>query len=1028
MNITKLVLDNSRMAWVMIVLIVALGMMVYSNFPSREDPLVRISRAMIVTQFPGLPPEQVESLITKKIEEKLREVGEIEHINSTSQSGQSIISISAFEHEPDFDKVWDKVRRKLEDTKPLLPGGVQGPVMNDDYGDVAIVTAALTGDGWNMAELRHHARQVRDQLYAVDGIRRVSLYGVQEEKVYLEAQPSLVEAQGIDISAVVKAVQDQNRILPSGSILTERREISVETSGKLNSIDDLKSIQMSAADGEGILPLAEYLPVRRSFSEPPVELAYYNGEPAIVIAASMQPGRNILEIGPRLKSMLQQIDATLPVGMQLRLATFQPDVVDKGINNVKGSLYQTLLIVLGVVIFALGVSEGLIVGVTVPLTILSSLLVMYLMGIDLQFISLASLIIALGMLVDNGIVITENIHLRLHSGEARQRAAINACKELALPLLTSTLTTVLAFAPILMASGTSGEYTRSLAQVVSISLLISWVLSLTVVPLLAVRFIPDKVMEKPFILLPFYQRFLQWTLHKPKAFLGIIAGVFLSSLAVVALVPVEMFAVSSRSEVLVYLDLPAGYNTYQTEEASLTISDWLMDKQENPSVNYVTSYIGTGGPRFFLSITPSDPAPHRGFMIVEAKSADDAKQLLDKIRRFVAANVPQGRVRTELIARGTVPPGVVQLRFIGPDSETLFNIAREAESALASIPGAIHVNNNWENRTKRFRITIDEARARRAGVTFEAISHVLKGTFSGAEITQIRRGDTLIPVIMKVKSNDASLGSGANLLDAAKIYTSDDKNSYVLLSQVATLEAVPQFGSIVRRDMERTVTVGGKHIAWKAPQLQAAWDESIQNLYDNLPLGYRIELGGELEGFKDSAGTLFITMPLFIGLILCVLVSQFNSFRKTAIVVLSIPLAFSGGFFGLYLTGANFDFIGALGFLSLAGIIINNAIVLIDKITLEQGAGKAKNAAIADASMNRLRPILITTVTTILAIIPLMMMEETLFYSMASVIIFGLAIGTLMTLGAVPALCMLFLKESGEESAEKVADHILLPN
>lgn len=1022
MNITKIALDNGRMTWVLLVLVIFLGVSVYSDFPSREDPSIRINRSLIITQFPGLPPEQVENLISKKIEERLREIGEIEFINSTSTTGQSIVTISAYENLPDFDKIWDKVRRKLEDTKASLPQGVQGPFMNDDFGDVSIVTAALTGDGWAMDELREHARDIRDKIYTVDGIRRVSLYGVQDEKVYLEALPSLAETQSVDIASAMQAIKDQNSIIPSGRIFTAHREIAVETSGKLASIDDLRDVELNANQGEGILALKDYVSIRQSFSEPPSDLAFYNGKPAIVIAASMQQGRNILELGPRLKKVLISADVNLPVGMKLSLATFQPEVVGKSISDVKTSLYQTLAIVLLVVIISLGVVEGLIVGVTVPITILATLLVMFFMKIDLQFISLASLIIGLGMLVDNGIVITENIHLRLHQGAKRYDAAINACKELALPLLTSTLTTVLAFAPILIADGTTGEYTRSLAQVVSISLLISWLLSLTVVPLLAVHFISQKSKDKPFVILPLYQNFVSKVLRFPKAFLAMIAGVFVFSLFIVSLVPVEMFATSSRSEVLVYLDVPAGYNVHQTKNASQKLTHWLMDETKNPEVDYVSSYIGSGGPRFFLSISPSNPAPNRSFIIVNTNSASDAKKMVGKIKHFSAKNLPIARVKPQLIARGTVPPGVVQLRFSGPDADVLYQLALRAEHALAAIPGAIDVSNNWQNKTKRFRVDIDQAKVRRAGITYQSISNALNGVFTGAKVTEIRRGDTLIPVVVKLKPDELNVKEISNLLDNVKISTSSEKSEYVLLSQVATIKMIPQFGSIARRNLEKNITVGGRHSMMKAPELQATWDEQIQDIYNNLPEGYRIELGGELEGFEDSAGTLFLTLPLFFGLIFCLLVAQFSSFRKTGIVVLTIPLAFSGGFLGLYITGANFDFIGALGFLSLAGIIINNAIVLIDKITAEQNAGLEKVNAILTASLNRLRPILITTATTILALIPLMIMEETLFYSMASVIIFGLAIGTIMTLGAVPALCLLFLKETNEVSLSSSVD------
>jgi multidrug efflux pump subunit AcrB len=1011
MNITKLALNNSRMSYVLVALIISLGLMVYADFPSREDPLIRINKAMIITQFPGLPPEKVEKLITQKIEEKLRELGEIEFINSTSKTGQSIITISAYQHISDLNKLWDDVRRKLTQSKPSLPQGVIGPIFKDDFGDVSIFTAALTGDNWSMSELREHARDIRDQLYTLNGIKRVTLHGLQQEKVFIEGNASVIESNSVDLGDLVSTIKDQNTIIPSGSILTHARQITIQTSGKLESKASLNTLEVPASDG-GILPLKDYLTIRTGYSEPSTDLAYFNGKPAVVIAASMQSGRNILQLGPQLKRLLNQIDQALPVGMQLQIATFQSDVVDKSISNVKESLYQTLFIVLAIVILSLGLSEGLIVGITVPLTILATLLVMFFIDIDLQFISLASLIIALGMLVDNAIVITENIHLRLHSGEQRKQAALDSCRELALPLLTSTLTTVLAFAPILLAKTTAGEYTRSLAQVVSISLLISWVISLTIVPLLAVHFIKETKKNKEFFLLGAYKIFVHKVLNHPKKFLGLITAVFAFSIYILSLVPIEMFAVSSRSEVLVYLDLPAGYNVNKTKIAADTLTSWLKDKNKNPQVEYISSYIGNGGPRFFLSIIPNEPAPNNAFMIVKTKSPEDALIIQKTIRQFAANELAHINVRTELISRGTVPPGVVQLRFIGNDAEQLYKISKQAQAALNAIPGAIHVRNSWENRTKRYQISIDQAKARRAGVSYQAIANALQSTFTGIEITKIRRGDTLIPVVIKMKNNAENTSSNAPPLDLVKVYLANNNSEYVLLSQIATMESVAEFGTIVRRNMEKTITIEGKHLSLKAPELQAAWDKKLTAVYDNLPTGYRIELGGELEGFKNSAGTLFVTLPLFLGLILCILVSQFNSFRKTTIVALTIPLAFSGGFIGLYLTGANFDFIGGLGFISLAGIIINNAIVLIDKIGDEQRRGTAKFEAIVSASVNRLRPILITTLTTVLALIPLMTMDESLFYSMASVIIFGMSLGTIMTLGAVPALYYLLLPNS----------------
>lgn len=1014
MIITKLALNNNRMTWVFIALVISIGMMIYSNFPSREDPLIRINKAMIVAKFPGLAADKVEQLITIKIEEKLREITEIEFVNSTSKSGQAILTTTLFAGVKDYDKIWDKIRRKLNELKSVLPQGTIGPYINDDFGDVAIITAALTGPNWEMRELRQQARKIRDSLYTVDGVRRVSLYGVLKETAQLNTLHKLSESSSINLSQSVQSIQDQNRIVGAGTVQTPYRSINIGTSGKLSQLADLANVQMLASNG-GILPLQDYFDITTNYYTPAAQLAYFNNQPAIVIAASMQKGRNILEIGPRIKAVLFDISAALPHGMELSLATFQPDVVDNAISNVKNSLYQTLIIVLVIVVLALGLSEGLIVGASVPLTILATLIVMHFLSIDLQFISLASLIIALGMLVDNAIVITESIHLKLAAGVARMQAALNSCKELALPLLTSTLTTVLAFAPILVANTTSGEFTRSLAQVVSISLLISWLLSLTVVPLLAVRFIKLKKHHKPFILIPVYKRLLHTILLRPRTAVALAVALFSCSLVIKSFVPTEMFSVSARSEVLVYIDLPAGFNLKQTQKATEKLTAWLDDKTQNPQVKYTAAYIGNGGPRFFLSIIPNDPAPNKAFIIVDAGNAEAAKSLLLPIRQFAAQQLSHANVRTELIARGTVPPGVVQLRFVGPDHGTLFSISQQAQRALSQIEGTIHVRNNWENKIKRFEVEINQAQARRLGVSYSAISQSLKATFTGSQVTEIRRGDTLIPVLVKSSINQ---NQGVNILDQVKVVSSLPHIGYVSLAQVASLKLASEFGSIVRRNMEKTVTVEGKHLVHKAPQLQALWDNRIQHITDNLPAGYRVELGGELEGFSKSAGTLFVTLPLFLGLILMILLGQFNSFKKMFIVTVTIPLAFSGGFIGLFVTGANFDFIAMLGFISLAGIIINNAIVLIDKIGEEQQVGLGNIQAITNACLNRLRPVIITTVTTIVALIPLMLMQESMFYAMASVITFGLGIGTVMTLGILPALYVWLIKDTSTINKE----------
>ncbi len=1021
MKLTQLVLEKSRLSGTFFVLLAVLGVLAYSDFPSREEPAIRIPRATVVSAFPGMPPEQVEDLITRKLEEKFREIGEIEHIVSFSQPGLSIVEVWVHEHIPDFDPVWQKLRHKVEEVQAHLPEGIHGPVVNDEYADVSIVTLALTGEDWSMAELREHARSVRDQLYAVEGVRRVRLYGIQEQRIYLEADSSLLDTASFDVVEAVRSIRDQNRILPAGEILTDRRRVSIETSGKLERVDDLRRVMVGSRDENNLLPLTDYMDVRSDYVDPPTELVYFNGKPSIIISASLQKGGNVKAMGSELRRFVSEASAGLPVGVQLEVASLQPEAVDKAIAMVSISLYQTLAIVLAVVVLTLGMREGLIMGITVPLTMLSALVFMYLLDVELHFVSLAALIISLGMLVDNGIVITEDVHLKINQGMEGKLAAVASCRELALPLLTSTLTTVLAFMPILTVNTTAGEFNRSLAQVVGLSLLCSWFISVTFVPLLASRWLKPGHAAQPGWMTGAYKVLLARILHRPIAFLVILLLLVGSLQSLLRFVTAEMFPISSRPEVLVYVDLPAGYNIHQTEVVVDNLTDWMLDKNRHPDIQKVTSYIGTGGPRFSLAIVPNRPAPHRGFMIVEAADGNHAATLALDIRGHAASHLAESTIRTELISRGVVPPGVVELRFSGPDADTLYDIASEAETALAQIPDTLHVRNDWENRTRRLRILIDQTRAYRAGVDFQAIADALNAEFSGNQISVLRQGETLIPIIVRARPRGGSTAGDFDLWSIKIPTAGAGDGSYVTLDQIAAIEEVPQFGNILRRDMQKTITVSGKHLYWDSATLQDNWNSAIAELRTSLPQGYQIELGGELENYAESTGPMRLSVPIFVGLILCVVMAQFNSFRRTLIVFLTIPMAISGGVLGLFITGANLDFIGMLGFLSLSGIVINHAIVLIDRADKLQSSGLDAASAAREAGLHRLRPILITSLTTVLGLFPLLLMQESLFRSMTIVIMSGLTVGTVFTLLAVPAMYQLVCSSTTQASVKTSA-------
>jgi multidrug efflux pump subunit AcrB len=1003
MNLTRPALSHSRVTWLSLVFLLCAGLLVYPNLPSREDPVVNAPIAVVTALLPGMPPERMEHLVASRLEEKIRELSEVKRLTTLVQMGRVDIDVHLHDRYRDVQPVWEKVRRRVEAAKLQMPQGVQGPFVNDEFVDVSIITLALTGKDWTPAELREQARYIRNRLYAVDGIRKVDLYGERQQRLVLESRSLQSEENTVDMQAAAKAIQDQNSLLPAGQLVSGQRSLPIEVDGKLMSREDVDQIRLPSTDGRNVVPLGDLYRINDDYADPPSQLVKFNGEPAIIISASMHSHLNILELEPRLKQFISEAQQSLPLGMSLQLSTFQPETVNKAITGVKGSLYTTLFVVLLVVVLALGITEGLIVGLAVPLTMLATLLAMYILDIDLQFISLTALMVSLGMLVDNSIVVIEEVKLRIQDGKSPRKAAILAGKNLTVPLLTSTLTTVLVFIPLLLPKTPAADYNRSLSQVVTLALTISWLVALTIVPLVATRVMGRaKVASNSWEtrVLPVFEQMLNYLLRRRVATLVCLLGVFLALGAGLRYVQSEMFPLSARSEVLVNLELPAGHTIEATDNAAAQLSNWLRSGPTADLVETVTSYVGTGGPRFFLALHPGKPMAHHAYLVVKAVDAKATIVLQEDIREFVRTQLPQARVRANRVARGTVPPGVVQMRFSGPDASRLFTIAGQAEDHLAAIDGTLDVFSDWENPVNRLRITIDRARATQAGVTYQDISNALQSILSGYEITHLQIQDTLIPIVLRGPAEERQFD---RLLDSVKVYSSSSKR-YVTLGQVAEIEEVAQFCCIARRDMERTITISGKHMSWESARLQQAWEDRMATLLKNLPPGYAVEVGGELESFTENTGPMLTWFPPFLMLMLVVLLIQFRSYRKVSIILLTIPLSMFGAGLGLLVTGSKLDFIGGLGFIALMGLIVNHGIVLLDRVTLEGAQGHGPFEALVKATLNRLRPILITSLTTILGLTPLLFMEETLFSSFAIVMIWGLGGGTLLTLFLVPVL------------------------
>ncbi|MDH3232140.1 MAG: efflux RND transporter permease subunit, partial [Alphaproteobacteria bacterium] len=609
MGITGFALDRTRMAIILVAGILLGGAFTFLSYPSAEDPTITIRTAQVTARYPGMSARRVEDLITRKLEERIREIPEVDTIKSTSKAGVSIITVEVFDRYFDLQPIWQNLRNKMENVKSELPEGTRGPSVNDDYGLVAVTTLMLTKTpGFTNAEWRRTARDLRIQLNSVKGVKRVELSGVPEERIYLEFKSARLAQYGLNPADLVQTLQRQNIIRPGGTITSRGTEILVEPTGAYTNVRDIGNTVIFLPSSKQVAYLRDVAVVRRAAIDPPNQLAYFNGQPAIVIAISMIEGENIVAFGARLRQRMALLQNRLPWGYVLHTATYQPARVDAAIKDFSSNLYQTIAIVLVVVMVFLGLRTGLIVGAAVPLTMLLAIIIMRLSGVELQRMSIAALIISLGMLVDNGIVVAEDIKRRLEMGAERRAACLDAGRVLAVPLLTSSLTTILAFSPLLLAENVTGEYMRSLATVVLITLLCSWFLAMFATPLFAYYFVRVKPKESGSgvddtfdgAFYEGYRRLLTTVLRFKYAFMGLVVLVFVGSLMLFPLIPVQFMPPSDRNQIQINIDLPAGASSRQTDKVVREFSDWLKDKKQNPEVTQSGMYVAYGGPRFFL--------------------------------------------------------------------------------------------------------------------------------------------------------------------------------------------------------------------------------------------------------------------------------------------------------------------------------------------------------------------------------------------------------------------------------------------
>ncbi|MDW7550401.1 efflux RND transporter permease subunit [Pseudoalteromonas peptidolytica] len=1013
-QITKFAVQNSRSTILALLCIIIAGINTFITMPSQEDPEVTIREAQVTASFPGMPTDQVENLIAKPLEKKIKEIPEIEKIKTTVRTGQVTVQVKVFDQYFDLAPIWQNLRNKMADMAGTLPEGTYGPNVNDDFGRVSVATVAMTGDGFTMKEMREVALHLQDKISALQSVSKVSVMGVQNEQISITVNAERLAQFGLIFTDLMQQLVAQNVVLPGGSINSNGKEVAIEPTGNLTSLEELKNVQVTLPETNQVVYLQDIADVRRGYVYPSEYAAFYNDKPAVVLAVSMVPRYNIEEFGSELTAYIKALQDSLPLGLQLDYATYQPTLVTTAVNSAVSNLYQTVGVVLVVVVIFLGLRTGLIVSAIVPLTILLSFVVMDIWGIDLQRMSIAAIIIALGLLVDNGIVIAEDMRSQMDKGISAQDAANQSARSLGIPLLTSSLTTILAFMPLMMANDSSGEYLRSLSQVIIIALLSSWLLAMYATPTLCCWFLQQTPNDnvKPETtnysggLYKWYAFFLAKLLKFKVGFVLLMGAVLVVSLMGLGKIPKQMMPYSDRNQFLVYLDLPAGTNVEKTKEVTRRLTAWLSDEKLNPQVESSIAYVGYGGPRFFLSLSPPNAADNVAFLVINTDSKEDVLPMVNKVDAYILEHLPEVRGRSKRMSLGASEIGLVEYRIIGPDVSTLYRIGRMVEAKMKSIEGSVGVLQDWSEPTIRIRVNIDQDRARRAGVTSKSIAQSLNAYFEGRVVTHFREGDQSIPIVVQG-------GDSRNDLSALKVLpVLSDSGQPVPLVQVADFEGYIAPDKFKRFNQERTLTVAGKHRYMQATDFHTVIWPMIQEI--DLPHGYRIEVGGEVESSETGNAALAENLPFAIIGIIVLLVLQFNSFRRPAIIMLTIPLVVIGAVLGLTISGAFFSFTGLLGIYSLVGIIVNNGIVLIDRIDIERAQGKDIDSALIDACMARARPILMTTLTTILGLIPMALFGGAMWYPMAVVIMGGLAVGSVLTLGFVPVLYRLFFPGSGQ--------------
>ena len=1034
MNLTKFSIEKNRITYMALATVMLLGVFLYQSLPRDSMPPITIRVATIVSQFPGAGPERVEELVTDKIEKVVQELPELKEVSSTSRTGISVVSVTLKDDvtPQELQSVWDRLRRKL-DVIQGLPSAVVPNLDDDGIGDVFGIVLGVTGDGFSYAQMKDYVDDIKDDLIKLDNAAKVEIGGEQDERVFVAFDDSRLKQYGLSAQKLSAIIAAQNILSSGGQINIEDERIVLEPTGNFDSLLDIENLLIPVGDGSQLVYLKDITKVEKGYISPPSQKVSVNGMDAISLHVSLKDDASIIALGEEVRTVHKKWQAILPVGLELHTLSSMDTYIDDKVNAFMINLLQSVVIVLVVMLIFLGFRSGLIITVLIPIVIVTTFMVMGLMNIGINQVSLAALIMALGMMVDNGIVVAETIVVKLEEGVPRKEAALQACKELFTPLLISTLTTAAAFLSFYLAESSMGDIVGPIFLVITIALLSSWLISLTIITLLSYLFMKVKPQDTKksaidigieWLKLRYKNLILIALRNKVKTMLCIVV-MFVAALFGFTKIEFLFFPDSDRNMITVDINLPLGTKIERTTQVVSQIEAYISKELKTTDVKPDgivdwSSYIGKGPESYDQGYQPDEANSSYAHILVNTSNFKANQDMINKLDLFCFNTFANADIKIGSLASGGggVP---IEIKVTGDNPDQLSILSEQIKLKLTTISGTKNIKDDWGPKTKKFIVEIDQIRAQTAGVSSSDIATSLQTILDGFTAGEYREGDKSIPIVMK---SDTSQQQTLESIETLNVF-SQNTGKTVPFSQVASITPVWQYAKITRLDINRTITVSSElREGGNASLITAQITPWLVEQSKTWKPGYSYSFGGDAENTAENMGAVIKYLPLCGFIIMMLLIIQFNSFRKMIMVYCTIPLAIIGVVVGLLSFQEPFGFMPFLGVIALAGIIINNAIVLIDRMEIEQNVLERKEEdSVITACLQRFRPILLATFTTVLGLIPLYLTGGEMWEGMAISIMVGLLFGTIITLFFIPAFYSVLYKI---DYSEYVFDETLL--